>query len=137
MHEKGFFTIHALIPFVLLLTLFFSFSLGSAAPWDEGWQFRKEITIDPANGGSDLISFPVLLAITDPDLAGEALPNGDDILFTGDDGATKLDHEIESYAAGDLVAWVRVPSLSASTTTLVYMYYGNPGASNQENGAGD
>jgi hypothetical protein len=78
----------------------------------------------------------VLLAISDGDLAAEALANGDDILFTGDDAATKLDHEIESYAAGNLLAWVRVPSLSASTTTLVYMYYGNPGASNQENAAG-
>ena len=118
-------------------TGFFLFLLiRFAAPWDEGWQYRKEITIDPANGGTDLTNFPVLLAITDADLAGEALANGDDILFTGDDGATKLDHEIESYAAGDLVAWVRVPNLSSSTHTVVYLYYGNPGAPNQENSSG-
>ena len=32
-----------------------------------------------------------------------------------------------------LVAWVRIPSLSAVTDTEIYMYYGNAGASNQEN----
>jgi hypothetical protein len=41
MQEKGFFTTHALILFILPLTLFFSFALVSAAPWDEGWQFRQ------------------------------------------------------------------------------------------------
>ena len=48
-----------------------------------------------------------------------------DIFFTGDDGTTKLDHELVTYSAGDLIAWVRVPSLSSSVDTVVYMYYGN------------
>ena len=119
------------------MSLLLSFSFASAAGWyDTDWQYRKEITIDSTKVAADLTNFPVLLAITDADLAGEALANGDDILFTGDDGTTKLDHEIGSYSAGDLVAWVRVPSLPSSTNTLVYLYYGNAVASNQENAAG-
>lgn len=52
--------------------------------------------------------------------------NGYDIIFTSDaSGATVLDHEIEAYnpTTGELVAWVRVPSLDADTT--IYMFYGN------------
>jgi hypothetical protein len=137
MQEKSFFKIRTIIPFVLLLSLLLPFSFASAAGWyDTNWQYRKEITIDSTKVDADLTNFPVLLAVTDADLAGEALANGDDILFTGAEGTTKLDHEIESYAAGNLVAWVRVPSLPSNTNTLVYMYYGNSGASNQENTAG-
>jgi hypothetical protein len=137
MQEKSFFMIHAINPFVLLLCLLLSFSLASADGWyDTNWQYRKEITIDSTKVDADLTNFPVLIAISDADLAGEALANGDDILFTGDDGTAKLDHEIEFYAAGDLVAWVRIPSLSSSTDTVIYLYYAHAGASNQENPTG-
>jgi hypothetical protein len=51
--------------------------------------------------------------------------SGDDIIFRASDGITQLDHEIEKYTAttGELVAWVRVPSIN--TGTVIYMYYGN------------
>jgi hypothetical protein len=69
----------------------------------------------------------------DSDLAANAQDDGDDILFTSSDGTAKLDHEIEEFngGTGALVAWVKVPSLS--TGTVIYMYYGNAGASNQQN----
>ncbi|MEK7512644.1 MAG: DUF2341 domain-containing protein, partial [Patescibacteria group bacterium] len=43
------------------------------------------------------------------------------------DGTTKLAHEIEKYASstGEVVAWVKIPTLSTSTNTDVYMYYGS------------
>ncbi len=65
---------------------------------------------------------------------------GDDIIFRGEDVATcapaappcTLDHEIEKYdnATGELVAWVRIPSLntndvSNTSDTVIYIYYGN------------
>ena len=54
------------------------------------------------------------------------------------DGATKLAHEIETYngAPGQLIAWVQVPSLSPATNTVLYMYYGNAAAANQQNPTG-
>jgi hypothetical protein len=61
-----------------------------------------------------------------------------DILFTAGDGATKLDHELERYnaATGEVIAWVRIPSLSNTTDTALYVYYGNAGAANQQNPTG-
>ena len=48
------------------------------------------------------------------------------------------DHEIETFdgGTGELVAWVRVPSLAGSSDTVLYMYYGNAGASDQSNASG-
>jgi len=100
--------------------------------------YRKSITIDfnQVSGGSDLPNFPVLISIAgDDDLrttenGGHVeSPSGYDITFRAADGATQLDHEIEEYdpAGGILVAWVRIPVLSASADTVIYLYYGYSG----------
>src|SRR5258708_3241087 len=51
------------------------------------------------------------------------LSNGNDILFTASDGVTKYNHEIEKYTAsnGNLIAWVRVSTVSHTTDTMLYM----------------
>lgn len=103
------------------------------------WGYRQKLTIDGAKVTGNLTDFPVLIQITNVanPLFSKALSNGYDILFTSNDGITKLDHEIEKYDGtnGELVAWVK-RSLSASTGTEMYMYYGNATASNQGNPAG-
>lgn len=114
-------------------------SSGVTLSWyDPGWNYRKQVTIHHTQvaGGADLTSFPVLVNLaSDANLAAQAQSSGNDILFTGADGATKLAHEIESYTSGTgaLVVWIGVPSLSASVDTVLYMYYGNAGAPNQQN----
>jgi hypothetical protein len=107
--------------------------------YNASWQYRKAITFtsDTAKIPSTLTNFPVLINLSsDSDLAADAQDDGDDILFTSSNGTTKLDHEIEKFdgSTGELVAWVEVPSLS--TGTVIYMYYGNSGASNQQNATG-
>jgi len=106
---------------------------GEPAWWNLNWEFRKPITIYHSNVTSDLANFPVLVNITDSDLATKAQVGGDDIVFT-DTSGLKLDHEIEYYngTSGLLVAWIRIPDLSSTTDTVIYMYYGNPDALNQE-----
>jgi len=102
----------------------------------QAYSYRKEITIDfnrvGSSCGSDLYDFPVLVSITgDNDL--KTAPTGHvesadgyDIIFKDSDG-NQLDHEVEKYdgSAGTLVAWVRMPTLSSSTNTIIHMYYGN------------
>ena len=98
------------------------------------WSYRNTITIYHTEVAGDLTDFPVLVDVTDGDLQTNAQSDGDDIFFT-DVNLNKLDHEIEKYdgLTGKLVAWVKVPSLSDSTDTILYMYYGNPTCSNQQN----
>jgi hypothetical protein len=99
------------------------------------WGFRKAVVIDASQVAGDLTEFPVLINITDPDLADHAQGGGWDIVFTSDDATSKLAHEIESYdpASGTLVAWVKVPVLSGDDDTVLYMYYSNPFATDQQN----
>ena len=124
-------------------------TLSPAPPASALGNFTRHITITVGAGvvGGPLSNFPVLVDVTNADLhcatAGPACnpvgsvqsTNGYDIVFRGQDDTTcggagtspcTLDHEIELYdgAAGRVVAWVRVPSLVASTS-VIHMYYGN------------
>ncbi len=104
-------------------------------PFDEGWQYRKQITINHSQVADNLSNFPVLIRTVDSDLSDKAQNDGDDLLFMDDIGvATRLCHEIEQYdeSSGELTAWVNVSQVSSSSDTYVYMYYGNPCSGNQQ-----
>lgn len=99
------------------------------------WNYRKAITIDYTKvSNTDQSDFPVLVSlITDSNLVSGAQGDGDDILFTSADKTTKLFHEIEKYnsTTGELIAWVKIPTLSSTVDTVIYMYYGNASATDQ------
>jgi hypothetical protein len=99
------------------------------------WQARKSITIDGSKVTGSHSSFPLLVSLTDADLAASAQAGGNDLLFTASDGTTKLDHEIENFTAstGYLTAWVRIPTLASGTNTVIYLYYGNASVGSQQN----
>ncbi len=114
---------------------------GQPGWYDTSWSGRKPITLAHAkvSGGSNLTNFPVLISLlSDANLASTAQPSGNDILFTDSSGTTKLTHEIEEYVSstGQLVAWVQIPSLSPTADMVLYMYYGNTAAVNQQNVTG-
>ena len=116
----------------------FSFITEGRPPFDpftEGWMYRKKIIINHTLVTGDLVNFPVLVSVVDSDLVVHAQFDGDDVLFMDGLGvAKKLYHEIEFFdgSSGELVAWVKVPSLSSGVDTVFYLYYGNPSCSNQE-----
>jgi hypothetical protein len=111
------------------------------------WEYRNRLAINhvKVTGSTNLVNFPVLVSFTDSDLihianGGKvASASGGDILFTSSDGTTKIDHEIEGYNSdtGELQAWVEVPTLSTTTDTNIYIYYGGPATgAGQENATG-
>ena len=115
----------------------FSFETGYPSqfnPFEFGWHYRKQITIDHTQVTDDLDNFPVLISTTDADLM-KAQDDGGDILFMNGAGvAVKQRHEIETFdiSSGKLVAWVNITDLSSNEDTVFYMYYGNPDCINQE-----
>ncbi len=124
--KKGIFTIFLLVLFTELVS-------QSAIC---SYSYRKRITFDPTKvaGASDLTNFPALINITsDNDLRTTANSghvqnsNGYDIVFTAADGVTLLSFQLERYTAtnGQLTAWVKIPTLSTTYNTCIYMYYGN------------
>lgn len=107
--------------------------------------YYRTVTIDKDLVSGDQTDFPVLISGTYAYLktvgnGGDVQnANGYDIVFYTDaTAATKLDHEIESYDAttGAVVFWVRIPSLSSSVDTVIYMFYGDEVFSSQENKTG-
>ena len=98
-----------------------------AADWySTSWEYRKKIEISlNSEISSDLSNFPVLVSVTDSDFIKATESDGTDIIFTANDGTTRLAHEIERYntSTGEVIAWVKIPTLSASTGTDIYIYY--------------
>ena len=105
----------------------------------QGYAHAKQVTVDAnqVSGSSALINYPMLFSVTDNDLRSTAnggqvqSSNGYDIIFTLEDCSVILDHEIELYdpVTGQLIAWVRIPSLSATTNTVINLFYGNASVS--------
>ena len=100
------------------------------------FKYRRLLTIHHAqvSGGVDLTNFPMLVNIaSDATLKSTAngghvsSASGYDIIFTAVDGVTNLNFQLETYTAttGQYIAWVNIPTLSASVETYIYMYYGN------------
>jgi hypothetical protein len=106
--------------------------------YDDSWMYRKKITINAGQVTDNLVNFPMLINVTDSDLKDRAMSNGYDIFFRASDGQTKLDHEIEMFnsTTGELVAWVRIPSLSSLSDTVIYMHYGDSNSEDQSNPSG-
>ncbi len=113
--------------------------VGEAFPvgwYDDAWFYRQQIVISSdMTVNTDQSDFPVLIKITDTrrsrnPVFDNTLQSGDDIVFTSFDGVTPLNYEIEKYdrSSGELVAWVRIPFLSATVDTNIFMYYGNASA---------
>lgn len=99
------------------------------ADWIEGWTDRKSIVIPSAQVTGEHRDFPVLIHLSnDPHLSSLPRADGYDIVFTAGDGRTKLAHSVESFdrASGSLTAWVKVPRLTGSSDTTLYLYLGNP-----------
>ncbi|MGV8141968.1 MAG: DUF2341 domain-containing protein [Candidatus Woesearchaeota archaeon] len=106
---------------------------GCSSDWPmPGWEYRKQITIDHTQVTGTLNNFPVLIDTTE---INAAKTDGSDILFTAEDGTTKLSHEIETYNAGHVTAWVKT-NVNPTTDTIIYIYYNNPTATSQENPEG-
>jgi hypothetical protein len=124
---------------LLTLGLVLSFSLVITTPvmaqsWLSGWSYRVEITIHSDKIDGALADFPVLLYIStssgiDPDdvsfvfdeLGAEKLK----LAVTTGDGTTQCYVEIEKWDDANEQAWlwVKVPSISSSTNTTLYLYY--------------
>jgi len=102
--------------------------------WISGWNYRKPITI--SNSGSALTDYQVLVTLDTATLisAGKMRSDGGDIRFADSNGNTLLSYWIESgINTSSTKIWVKVPSIPASSSKTIYVYYGNPSVTSQSN----
>lgn len=94
----------------------------------------RAITI--TNNGPDLTDFQVSFTLDTAALirAGKMRSLGEDIRVTDSDKTTLLPFWVESINTATTKIWVKVPLIKTGTKTI-YMYYGNPNATDAQNGA--
>jgi hypothetical protein len=115
--------------FLLVLALFSLVFVPSDAfgTWyDASWEHRNKITVSLNTViSSDLTDFPVLVSLTNSDFIQTNNSDGTDIVFTASDGITQLSHEIEKFdsSTGEIIAWVKFPTLPSTSTADIYIYY--------------
>ncbi|MDD5487187.1 MAG: DUF2341 domain-containing protein, partial [Dehalococcoidales bacterium] len=112
---------------------------GEGVAWySTDWSYRKLVPV--VNSTSTLADYQVKIVVassTDGDVScgGNCQPDFDDVFFTADDGATPLSFWLESYTtSATSTFWVKIPSLPESSTTNIYMYYGNDAISSLGDG---
>ncbi|MBU3935296.1 DUF2341 domain-containing protein, partial [Patescibacteria group bacterium] len=127
-----------LIPLILLIQANRKAGVVSAGWFDDGWHYRKAVNITNSVG-TTLTDFQVSISIGTSALiaSGKMQSDCDDIRITDVNGKL-LNHWIEENNPGcnattDTKVWVKAPSIPSSGGT-VYIYYGNPSATNVASG---
>ena len=112
---------------LVLFSLVFLVPSDAFGEWyDTSWEYRNKITVSLNSViSNDLSDFPVLIKFTHGNLKQANESEGRDFVFTLSDGKTKLSHEIEYYdnTTGEIIAWVNFPTLTAASSTDIYIYY--------------
>jgi hypothetical protein len=132
-----------LISLALLLSLLLT-SVGTGVAradpgwYDSNWQYRMKLTFDNTASSENLTSFVVLVHLTSTHSdfwahISSSISTDDtkDLRFLDADDSTELYFEAEKidYASEDALIWVKVPQIdSGSNTDFIYIYYGNPAA---------
>ncbi len=123
----------------VLITTFLHviFFLNAFPQWLDGYKYRIPISVSSISlsVSSDLLDFPLKIdfesgRIKTQSNGGQLMhENGWDIRFTASDGISLLDHDMDSQDVvnGRILAWVRIPNLSATEDTEIYMYFSHPG----------
>ena len=102
----------------------------------DDWNYKMNITIDHDKVDSDLTDFPILIKLNSSNFDfSKTQSNGEDIRFTDSTETQSLSYEIESWnqTSEQAYVWVKVPLISSSQDTMIYMYYDNPNAQDAQN----
>jgi len=99
--------------------------------YNSSWSYRKQWTITNVNT-TTLTNYPAYINVTDEP---EMQADWDDVIFT-DSNNNLIAYELENYTADFGDYWVNISFLPASGTYTGWIYYGNDGASSQENPEG-
>jgi len=99
---------------------------------DTDWDKRQTLTIDNTAVATTFTDYQTKIKIP---FNADMQVDFDDLRFTANDGTTELDYWIQSVIAStEAVVWVEIPSVPASSTVDIYMYYDNDTATTTSNG---
>ncbi len=105
--------------------------LANAASGPNNTQYKRTITIDNTANPSTLTNYQVSLTLNTASLiaAGKMRSDCGDIRINDLDDATAIaNYWVENCNNAATVIWIKVPSIPASSTKTIYLYYGNSSA---------
>ena len=101
--------------------------------YNSSWTYRVKVTVQSSKIGSTLTNHPVFVDLSDLPAAffSNVKSAGEDIRVTRSDETTECEIEVVAISTGSSTGelWFKANSLSSSTDTDFYIYYGNSGAS--------
>lgn len=102
--------------------------------WNTSWANKINLTINSSYIDAELTDFPIMVRLNSSRINMSKIQSDcDDLRFT-DDSNTELSYEIEYCNVSDeIIAWVKIPTISNTTDTTLFLYYNNPTATNGEN----
>lgn len=104
--------------------------------WDSDWSYYKMITIESDYIATDLTYFPVLVNSTDAAMIAKC-DGGDSVRFLSLDNSSEFAYQIEEWNPGDFTIHVNISeTLTSGSDYQFLMYYGNAGASDNQNPSG-
>lgn len=105
--------------------------------WDSNFTKRIPITLNNLDQATTHTNMPILVKLNSSRINyADTLAGGADIRFTLSNHTTILKYEIESWnASGDSFIWVKIPSIAASSSMVIYMYYDNSAATDGQDAA--
>jgi len=108
----------------------FGVKLEEWAWWNSSWQYKKKINLSTASGSTGT-DYQITLNVS-YESAMES--DFDDLRFLNSDEDTELDYWIETKEDDEwALVWVEIDSDITTSTSSIYMYYGNSGASSTAN----
>src|SRR5688572_2036802 len=100
--------------------------------WNEDWNFRTQLTLDPSRltppPGQTIERVPLLVRLHEGNFNFlDARSDGTDLRFVAADDKTPLNYHIEAFdgVASLAYIWVDVPVVAAGKPEQVWLYYGN------------
>lgn len=128
---------HIVVALLVLVGVLWYFGVGqTTAAWYSGgggtWDKRVKITIQASQVNSTLTDFPVYVDLSNlpADFHTNVRSDGGDIRVATADGETEVPRELVFYDAATDTGQLhfKAPSISASSNTEFYIYYGNGSA---------
>jgi hypothetical protein len=121
------------------------YSTSTSGPWTDvaasgwynnAWSYKMPLSVSNGNA-STLTNYQVLATVNTSALVTASKMKSDcsDMRFTDTDGTTLLNYWIESGCNTTTTkVWVKVPSIGASATKNIFMYYGDASATSAADG---
>ena len=101
--------------------------------WNSDWYGKVKVWINHSYFDTPVKNFPVLVNTTDNVILSACQNDGDDIRFIDDSETVEYPYEIEDFSVDGMNVWVNITdTISNTTNTSFYMYYGNPMANGNE-----